>query len=83
MAIGIITNPVRIEPGMVIKFKGIHQTYICRRNDMQGNPGEPIDRHGISIWHERVPWDHRSKYDDWDYVDANEIEFAYPEEESK
>lgn len=81
MTIELITNPIKIKPGMVIKFKGIHQTYTCKDNDMQANPGEPIDRHGISVWHERSPWEPKGIYDNWDYVNANEIEFAYSEEE--
>ncbi len=75
----ITNNPLRIKPGMIIKFKGIHQTYTCKNNDMQANIGEPIDNHGISVWHERVPWEPRARYDNWDYVDADEIEFAYSE----
>lgn len=81
MAIELITNPLKIKPGMIIKFKGIHQTYTCKDNDMQGNPGEPIDRRGISVWHERSPWEPKGIYDNWDYVNANDIEFAYTEEE--
>lgn len=82
MTIELITNPLKIKPGMIIKFKGIHQTYTCKDNDMQANPGEPIDWHGISVWHERVPWEPKDYLSDaWDYVDANDIEFAYSEEE--
>ena len=81
MASEIIINPLKIKPGMIIKFKGIHHTYICKDNDMEANPGEPIDWYGISVWHERVPWEHKELHDSWDYVDVNEIEFAYSEEE--
>lgn len=70
----IIKRKKNIRPGDTVVFKD-GQRFVCKYNDMYANPGEPVDLHGICVYHPQYPWDYNIECT-YDWVDTQLIDHA-------